>query len=137
MSRTFKTIANMFAAASQARFAGHMFMETDKGVTCYAPLGRKQDAEDFVKEVKSITVKEVSQVDYPISNVNRPPTTNKAVIALQAALDSAGLSTQVLVFANDGIKVITEGPKLEVYQALFLLRNAEVTFYEGTFFQHC
>lgn len=131
-----KTLVKMFNAASHARAYGLNFMATNEGVTCYAPEGRKDDAERFVQQLKSITVKAVNHVDWPIAKANAPFTNNNDVIALQAALDNAELSSQVLVFANDGIKVNTNGSTLEVYNTLFLLRHTNVTFHEGTFFSH-
>ncbi|MBX9770982.1 MAG: hypothetical protein K2X29_06405, partial [Candidatus Obscuribacterales bacterium] len=136
MDPLLKTVATMFSAISQARYAGHMFELTNHGVTCYAPLGRKQDAIDFVKEIQSIPVKAINHVDYPIDKANAPTSNNKDVIALQAALDAAWLSDQTLVFINDGIIVNANGPTDEIYPLVFLLLHTNVAFFEGTFFHH-
>lgn len=138
MIQNSKTTADMYTAASQSDMAtyGHIFMVTDQGVTCYAPAGRIDEARDFIQRMKAIKVAAINHVDWDISKANIPQTRNKNILALQAALDAAGLSKQVFVFANDGIKVNTNGPTLEVYQALFLLRTANIPVYENGFFTH-
>lgn len=137
MNTYIKKLVNMYAAASNfGNGTGLLFIATNEGVSCYAPLGRREDAEYFIKELQSIVVTAVNQVDWAISKANLPNSNNLDVLRLQAALDVAGLSSQVLVFANDGIKVNTNGPDFEVYEALSLLKQTTVAIHEGTFFQH-
>ncbi|MBX9879784.1 MAG: hypothetical protein K2Y22_15105 [Candidatus Obscuribacterales bacterium] len=138
MIQNSKITADMYTAASQSDLAtyGYIFMVTDQGVTCYAPATRIEEARDFIQRMKAIKVTGVNHVDWEISKANIPQTSNKNVLALQAALDAAKLSKQVLVFANDGIKVNTNGPTFEVHLALFLLRTANIPVYENGFFTH-
>jgi|GEM_PF-3785301 len=134
-----QTVDMFTAASSFGRGTGLLFMATNEGVTCYAPVGRKEDAEHFVKELQSIYVDSnaTNHVDWEIDNSNRPSSSNLDVLHLQAALEAAGLSSKVLVFANNGIKINTNGPILEVYQALNRLLHTKVSIHEGQFFNHC
>lgn len=128
------------AAARQANKSDVLgFVDINGTVECITAVGKAAEGYAFLEEVHSIKVsmKQVYHVDFHIHDVYEadryPEKKSLHVRMLQAALESAGLKSPVLVVPSTDTNVIdTEGDPKEVRAALALLLWTHIPVFERT-----